>query len=255
MLQNQTSITRRTIPQETTKVFDSKQYLHSIMPPTTTQDESKANLQPQTQQSTNKSKKRKQNVNEDTSLQQHTNKKQKKSTPLKGMIIGISTLQNDNSDAKDNINDQHSTKNSSEVSYKMVAEACRIAGARISSQIHKKVNVVLCTKNAVDQLTQRVRKAKKKNIPLVDLSWLEKCQQEGRKVDHEPFLLKAPDTAVAEQNASRAIQQNEEALDTNIEHPPDPNAGWSSPAELGCCCICHEEDWDKCDWCGDSCQQ
>ena len=31
--------------------------------------------------------------------------------------------------------------------------------------------------------------------------------------------------------------------------PDENNAGWSSPVQLDCCCVCHENGDDNCHWC------
>lgn len=192
---------------------------------------------------------------DDDSLPQ---KKAKKASVLllKGMIIGVSTLQGeDNNDNNDN-----TRSNNPELSYKTVTETCRNLGAQISSQIHKRVHCVLCTESAVQQLTQRVRKAHKKHIPLVNVTWLEQCQEETRRFDFDKFLLPYPDipsTGSGDDgtNKQKAIKTpTADHGNSGEEATNDPNAGWSSPVELGCCCVCHEQNWEKCDWCGDSCK-
>lgn len=184
-------------------------------------------------------------------------KKQKKSDHLKGMIIAVSTLQQDDNatNSLTPVADNNTTVgNNSELSYKAVAEECRSAGAQISSQIHKRVNCLLCTENAIAQLTQRVRKAQKKNIPLVDVAWLRKCQKESKRVDFGPFLLKSPtESKKAGVTAANNEDIGNESDNSVSREAPDPDAGWTSPVELGCCCLCHEQNWEKCDWCGDSC--
>ena len=33
--------------------------------------------------------------------------------------------------------------------------------------------------------------------------------------------------------------------------PQDDNRGWSTPVQLDCCCVCHENGDDNCPWCTD----
>jgi len=182
--------------------------------------------------------------------------------PLAGMTISVSTL-SDNTKSKkkdttttttttntttDN-NDDDTETASNPNSYNEVCRSCKELGANVIDLVCKRVTILVCTEAAVKQATQRVRKAIKKNKPLVSVTWLEECQKQGRKVDFEEYRLdkKAND---AIQNRENRLRSAEDALLEEFEAIPD--SGWSEPKELGCCCVCHENGTTAdCPWCAD----
>lgn len=195
----------------------------------------------------------------DPSLTSSSNKKRtKKSLPLRGLIIAISTIQSAEQE-EDTTKDQV-TKTTENLSYKEVAEICRQAGATISGQVHRKVHCLLCSSLAIHQATQRTRKAIKKNIPLVDLAWLHQCIKEGRKLELTPFLIPSTklDQIINDQNKKKQTSSSSSAaiskdnVGNDNQNDDIPESGWSSPVNLGCCCSCHEFGTTKdCEWCAD----
>jgi len=158
--------------------------------------------------------------------------------PLAGVTISVSTLSD---------NTKSSTETTSN-SYNDVCKLCRELGADVIELVCKRVNVLVCSEAAVRQATQRVRKAIKRNKPLVSVTWLEQCRKLGRKVDFEEYRLdkKAKD---AIQNRMDRLRTEENNFDEdNFEAIPD--SGWSEPKDLGCCCVCHENGTTAdCPWC------
>jgi hypothetical protein len=167
--------------------------------------------------------------------------------PLAGMTISVSTLSDNtksknkdtttittttttsnNPDHNDNDNDTETASNPN--SYNEVCRSCKELGATVIDLVCKRVTILVCTEAAVKQATQRVRKAMKKNKPLVSVTWLEECQKQGRKVDFEEYRLdkKAND---AIQNRENRLRSAEDALLDEFEAIPD--SGWSEPKELG----------------------
>ena len=196
---------------------------------------------------------------------------------LSGMILAVSTLQNEPLLGSENGTNKSSSvpterakidttpSDSSrrcelppqQLSYKTVTNYCYQAGATVSSQVHKKVQCVLCTPAAVIQATQRVRKAQKKSIPLVDVAWLWSCLQQSKRLDFDAYLLDyptkvPPPTTTSksdDSNSSNGISSGEvhvESVDVR-EIPED--AGWSEAVDVGCCCVCHENGDTDCPWC------
>uniref|UniRef100_A0A7S2A9W8 BRCT domain-containing protein n=1 Tax=Trieres chinensis TaxID=1514140 RepID=A0A7S2A9W8_TRICV len=162
--------------------------------------------------------------------------------PLNGLTLAVSTL--------GTIGEKHSNKSSS---YRSIAAECISMGAVVTGQVHKKVFGVICNSSAVAQLTQRVRKALKKGVWIIDVSWLRECAKAGERVDFRPYLLEdiANETLQAKKNGaerssteieiSSEIVQSDEAL-TAV-------TGWSEPVNLDCCCVCHENGVLDCKWC------
>jgi hypothetical protein len=146
-----------------------------------------------------------------------------------------------------------------DVSFNSVSETCKALGAVVTSQISKRVQLLVCTPSAVKQATQRVRKAFKKNVPVVAIDWLEACKKEGKRMPLEQFLL---DEDVKDAVKKRATNLNKETSDEvpdddaiikeKSKEEPGDDAGWSEPKDLGCCCVCHENGSEnECKWCVD----
>lgn len=141
--------------------------------------------------------------------------------PLNGMVISISTLASNNSD---------SGHGSSNTSYNEMVKLCIDLGATVSNQVCKRMNVLVCTKSAVDRSTQRVRKAMKKKKPVVSVAWIEACRSEGRKLDYEPFRLDGEaEDAINSSLEFVGAEGREESLDNKIQQDP----GWTEPVDLG----------------------
>ena len=171
--------------------------------------------------------------------------KRQRGNPLNGMTVSVSTLE-----------EKGQSRSEAGMSFKEVSQACRDLGAAVSNQICKRVHVLICTRSAVEHATQRVRKAFKKNIPLVDSAWLKKCQLERARIDFEPYRLEKEATKSID-NYSKALEKSDDKkrsrstdIDKEEEDEELPDRGWSEPADLGCCCVCHEQGTtDDCEWC------
>jgi len=108
--------------------------------------------------------------------------------PLAGMTISVSTL-SDNTKTKNTSSPDHNDTEAASYSYNEVCRSCRELGADMSNLVCKRVNILVCSEAAVRQATQRVRKAIKRNKPLVSVAWLEQCRKQGRKVDFDEYRL------------------------------------------------------------------
>ena len=105
---------------------------------------------------------------------------------------------------------------------------------------------MICNRSAVTQLTQRVRKAIKKGfVHLIDVEWIKQCKLEAQCVSHEQYLLTemAKDLVEKRSHIMKAIEVNAENEVNDV--------GWTAPISLDCCCVCHEDGRDDCEWCVD----
>ncbi len=82
------------------------------------------------------------------------------------------------------------------------------------------------------------------------MDWLLKCKEEGRRVDYEQYTL----TELAQQ-AEAGKKKNIEVApkECHVEYDEDllKSDLWSEPIDVGCCCVCHDDDRDDCPWCID----
>ena len=81
---------------------------------------------------------------------------------------------------------QHESDSSS---YKAVVSLCKSLGASISGQVHQRVYAVICNRSAVSQRTQRIRKAQKKRVLLLDVEWVRQCKLQRKRIKTDPYLL------------------------------------------------------------------
>jgi hypothetical protein len=171
-------------------------------------------------------------------------KKQKHSQPLKGVKLSVSTLK-DGSNTKSG--DEATTAAEGPSGYQEVCQICKDLGAQVTNQVSKRIQLLLCTKSAVGKSTQRVRKALKRKIPIVDVAWLESCRLEGVSVDKGPFLL--------DEQAKESLAVRDKNVDDVVEQAEvDPDAGWTEGVSFGCSCVCHENGVEKdCPWCSKGC--
>ena len=164
---------------------------------------------------------------------------------LNGLVIAVSTL-----DVKGK---QHESDSSS---YKAVVSLCKSLGASISGQVHQRVYAVICNRSAVSQRTQRIRKAQKKRVLLLDVEWVRQCKLQRKRIKTDPYLLDFP--AVEDAEKYQPIKQKQEnQLDNNVHFFTNEeeqcinveSTGWTAPVQLDCCCVCHENGDENCKWC------
>jgi hypothetical protein len=164
---------------------------------------------------------------------------------------------------------------SSENSYKAIVADCKAGGAAVTGQVHKRVHALICTKATFDRqsstgaplmASQRVRKALKYSLDIVDVSWVRDSIKKGLRLPYtdnsnspSSYLLnelarEAVENSRKEKCASSSDATDDIAgklvLDTDDSFD-DANAttGWSEPVALDCCCVCHENGDEKCPWC------
>jgi len=159
------------------------------------------------------------------------------STILQGMVLAVSTFQKNNASTID-------AKPIDAVSYQTVADQCLALGATVSNQVHKKVVCVICSSAAVQQGTQRVRKAYKKGIPIVNVAWLNACKKQAQRLDFDEYIASynPPAAASPDENNVEFVEGKKNCV---------PNAGWTKAISYGCSCVCHENGDKNCLWCHD----
>eukprot|EP00938_MAST-03A_sp_MAST-3A-sp1_P005867 g5867.t1 len=65
-----------------------------------------------------------------------------------------------------------------------------LSGGKITGQIHKNVHALVCSSSALDCNTQRVRKARKRNVPIVPISYIDFCISENKHVPPHDYNIK-----------------------------------------------------------------
>ena len=152
---------------------------------------------------------------------------------LRGKLFAVSTL-------------VEASSEESPEAYSSIVSLCKDLGAQTTGQVHKRVDAVIATESAVHGNTQRVRKAWKKGIPVVDPSWIRSCMEEGRLVDMRRYLqqkvqAKNPTSQPKDADPDVSREGNSVPLETDQTRMVD----------LGCCCVCHENASGPtdCAWC------
>lgn len=172
------------------------------------------------------------------------------------------------------------------LTYKQACTMAQELGATVSAQVHNKVHAVLCqfqdssscwtttntthsrssddtsscdTPSHVLSVTQRMKKALKKSIPIWDLQWLVKIHKCHEWIDPEPFFnvtqLVRENVRRQEQNVKDDITSAEGPREVDVQDESEEEylntveTGWSEPISLDCCCVCHDDDREDCPWC------
>jgi hypothetical protein len=165
-------------------------------------------------------------------------KRMKRSRPLAGKVIAVTTLADSSTD-------------SCPENFTNVMNLCKEAGAKPSNQVHKKTFCLVASESAVAGETQRVRKAWKKGIPVVDVAWVRLCVEDGSLRPFGEFLV-GPDSSKRKTKVGKGVTKPAtKDRDTSVKDDADPlrEAGWSKSVDLGCCCSCHETGVTDCEWC------
>jgi hypothetical protein len=145
--------------------------------------------------------------------------------PLAGKVIAVSTLTQGDSSVE---------------SSGTVIELCKAAGAQYTAQVHRKVYCLVASSSAVRRATQRVRKARRRRIPIVTIDRVKQCVETGKLLDIDEFRVEEKPES---KGCDKAIASDSGVTDVVIEE---------RTVELGCCCVCHESDDAKnCEWCTD----
>jgi BRCA1 C Terminus (BRCT) domain len=172
--------------------------------------------------------------------------------PLSGLLVAVSSLSSEASEypveasRSANAGDALEDEPLDSSTYNALVELCQRAGARTTSQVHKRVQVVVASTAAVHRKTQRVRKAWKLSIPVVRPSWVHRCLELKHKADWTEFLY-----PVGSSKPSRDEPEKNGGPSKSLAKKPSSSDG-VRVVDLGCCCLCHESDSNhECPWCVD----
>jgi len=139
----------------------------------------------------------------------------------------------------------------------------------VSAQVHRRVSFLLCTKSAVRARSQRVRKAIKFGVVLLDVGWVfgkdegdpkimkvrpveEWSRDRGGVIDPDDHK-RVSKVTVGSTSLSSYREKKDDGLNSTIdaeEGKDDQLKEWGEPQSLGCCCVCHENGTEAtCPWC------
>ena len=163
--------------------------------------------------------------------------------PLGGVLFSVSVDAERDGGAAAGASDAEGHASSANgFSFADVTARCAALGGKYSATVHKKVAVLLATPGAVERRTQRVRKAAKLGVAIVDAaSYLRACDG-GRRPDAADHALRPADGAAPAVEPPAACPK---AVDINSD------AYWAGAVTYdgGCSCACHDEGKASCEWC------
>ena len=61
------------------------------------------------------------------------------------------------------------------------------SGGKVTGQIHKNLQALICSRQAMECNTQRVRKARKRNVPIVTTSFIEYCVKTQKWIEPSEY--------------------------------------------------------------------
>ena len=125
-----------------------------------------------------------------------------------------------------------------QVSFANVRSRAEALGGAYSATVHRNVHVLLASAGAVERKTQRVRKAAKLGVAVVDATpFLDACEAGAFNTDAHALRVADAD---ADGGGGKAVDLNDDAC-------------WvgSSKYDGGCSCACHDVPGAPpfCDWC------
>lgn len=94
-----------------------------------------------------------------------------------------------------------------------ISSAIRRAGGRVDALVHKNVHFVVADEGAVEQNTQRIRKAIKFGIPIVNEKLVIESLKAGKLVDHDAYILYTPSIESIE-SSNRAHSKTSKELNS-----------------------------------------
>ena len=134
------------------------------------------------------------------------------------------------------------------------------------------MHLLLARRTAVERGTQKVRKAVKRGVEIVDIDeFVKGCVERGKVYSEVPGDMNLTERAreVAESKKKEKEVGDNDNGDHNLSNEDSKNAflvrdidgnlvdpdaeGWSEPVQLDCCCVCHENNPPNtitdCEWC------
>jgi hypothetical protein len=173
--------------------------------------------------------------------------------PLNGYVVSVSTLQSKEAVTSPEIESGSSESKRQDQwslsSYQEVCKKCRDLGATVSELVSKRVMALVCSREAANQATQRVRKSIKRRIPILSVEWIVACHQQGKLVNMESYRLDSEAVKAINRRQNERQKQSTGTLDNDDRTEPF-DSPLTKVIELGCCCICHEQGTTaNCPWC------
>mmetsp|Transcript_23789 Transcript_23789/g.49572 ORF Transcript_23789/g.49572 Transcript_23789/m.49572 type:complete len:251 (-) Transcript_23789:21-773(-) len=149
-----------------------------------------------------------------------------------------------------------------EVTYRDLTTLVQSHNGVVTQLLSKKTFALVTTSSARAAGTQKVRKAYKKGVPIVDVQWVRDCISSSTLLPLTSFRREDDVKDVVEKkNAEKQRRMEKEAGVSDVSFVPDgdpsenPDADyWSAPVSFGCSCVCHENNPDivtDCPWCVD----
>ena len=135
-------------------------------------------------------------------------------------------------------------------------------GAAITNQVHSRVYCVVASPQAIKEPTQRIRKAWKRNIPVMTTQYIYDCYHQ-QIIIPIPMISDIPNKyrilPPSPSQSSSKTKRTQILVNTNHEgdHSTTNLDVPERIMDLGCCCICHDNDdttigkRDPCEWCID----
>ena len=163
-----------------------------------------------------------------------------------GLTLAISINQNNNMQTTDGDVSIMSTNQ------KSLKQTLKLHGATISPQIHKRVHYLVCSNTAIQNITRPVRQAYKRNVDIVNVDWVNACITMNTRVNVDDYICNDLVGKLIDEKEKEKNQRSESGIDdvhNNDALPDEETTGWSTPIQLDCCCVCHENGDFKCPWC------
>ena len=155
-----------------------------------------------------------------------------------GLIVAISTLESKQTNCANKLTGDDPS-NETMNNTKALKSLLQSLGATVSPQVHKRVHYLISTDSAMQNLTQRVRQAFKRNVDIIDIEWVTKCREKNARVNADNYLCNELVHCLMEEK-EREKRKTLASDGIGNRDIPDENAGWTKPVELDCCCVCHE---------------
>ena len=156
-----------------------------------------------------------------------------------GLIVAISTLESKQTNCANKLTGDDPS-NETMNNTKALKSLLQSLGATVSPQVHKRVHYLISTDSAMQNLTQRVRQAFKRNVDIIDIEWVTKCREKNARVNAGNYLCnELVQCLIEEKEREKRKLLASDGIAGNSDIP-DENAGWTKPVELDCCCVCHE---------------
>lgn len=131
---------------------------------------------------------------------------------------------------------------SGDVKFADVTARCAALGGTYCATVHKNCAFLFATQGAVGRKTQRVRRAIKCKVPIVNLEYLSACESTGLRPETADFELSV-----------EIVEMTSGANEKSATQRPDidSNAYWAGSTHYdgGCSCACHDDGKASCEWC------